>query len=238
MCSYILEYVKKTSIEEFARRIDHTVLKPSTTLQEVFKALEDLERYGFATLVVPPWTLPFLSRESSHARICTVVGFPHGNTSKNVKVEETKYAIEHGVKEIDMVINVQALKSKMWDYIEDEIGQVVRIAHENDVLVKVIIECGLLSDEEIVKTSQIVVKAGGDYVKTSTGYGPRGASIHDIVLIKTAIGGRGKVKASGGIRRVEDAISMILAGADRIGTSSGVEIVEEFRKLKRVSREI
>lgn len=234
---HLIDYVKKLSLEEFTKKIDHTILKPNATLEDVYRVLREVEEYKFAVAVVPPWTLPFIERKRK-TRLCTVVGFPHGNVSKKAKVEEARQAINYGVREVDMVMNIQALKSRMWDYVREDVEGVVRLAHENGVLVKVIIECGLLSDDEIVKASKIVVEAGGDYVKTSTGFGPRGATVHDIVLIRSTVKDRAKVKASGGIRRVEDAISMLLAGADRIGTSSGVDIAKGFIEFKEKLREL
>jgi len=233
----IEEYIRKVPPEVFAKTIDHTVLKPEATIDDVIKVIKDCERYGFATAVVPPWSIPYIVSEARRLKVklCTVIGFPHGNIPTDMKVSEAIWALNRGVNELDMVINISALKSGMLDYVKNDIKSVVEKTKSIDpnVIIKVIIETGLLTDEEIVKTTQIVADTGGDYVKTCTGYGPRGASVHDVRLMVKAGKGKIKVKASGGIRHVEDAIALIEAGASRIGTSSGHVIYEEYVRYRR-----
>ena len=229
------EYLRSISLEKLSSYIDHTLLKPNTTFNDVVKAVEYTRKYGFACLVLSPYHALRLLRDrelSRNIRVCSVIGFPMGYMSTRTKFEEARELIDNGVSEIDMVMNIQAFKEGLYDKVVDEISKIVELAHKNNVAVKVIIETGLLSDEEKIKATELVVEGGADYVKTCTGYLGGRATIHDVILLKKASRGRVKVKASGGIRHLYDAIALILAGADRLGTSSGVQIVEEYLRFK------
>ncbi|RLG82499.1 MAG: deoxyribose-phosphate aldolase [Thermoprotei archaeon] len=230
----LYDFIKKTSVTEFAKYLDHTLLKPNASYKDLEKAIEDTYKYGFACLVVPP-SLVSKAREiaSGNVRLATVIGFPLGNTFTEIKVEEARLAIDRGVKEIDMVMNINLFKSGLYDKVLEDIKAVVNVAKEyGDIIVKVIIETGLLSDEEKVRAAQIVVESGADFVKTCTGFVAGRATIHDVMLLSRTVKGKIGVKASGGIRHAADAISMIMAGASRIGTSTAPQIIEEFIKLK------
>ncbi len=226
------EFIKKTSVEEFAGYIDHTIIKPEATTSNVLKGVEEYKKYGFACLVLSPYhSLQVLSKNTD-IKVCTVIGFPMGYHPTEVKLQEAKMVLERGAKEIDMVMNIQAFKSGDYDYVLNDIKAMVELAHSYNALVKVIIETGLLSDDEKVRAAGLVVRAGADYVKTCTGFLGGKATIHDVVLLKKTVGEKAGVKAAGGIRHAYDAVALILAGASRIGTSSGVKIIEEYKNLK------
>ncbi len=235
MRDVIGELIEKISVRDLASMIDHTVLKPIADEKMLEKYIEDYKKYGFASLVVPP-SLVSLVREigGKDIRIATVIGFPLGYTFTDAKVLETRRAAEDGAKEVDMVINVNWLKMKRYDLVLEDIRRVVEEARKNGVeIVKVIIEAGLLTDEEKVKATQLVLQAGADYVKTSTGFTAGGATVHDVRLLYQAGEGKLKVKAAGGIRHALDALAMIAAGASRIGTSTGDKIIEEYMRIKK-----
>lgn len=230
----IEEFIAKTSVDQFARYLDHTLLKPSSTYKDLEKAINDTREYGFACLVIP---LSLLEKAREIAgntiRLATVIGFPLGSTFTDVKVLETRLAISLGASEVDMVMNINKFKSGDYQAVLNDIRAVVNEAKAyGKVVVKVIIETGLLSDEEKIKATEIVAEAGADYVKTCTGFLGGVATVHDVALLYKAAKGRVKVKASGGIRHAEDAIAMILAGASRIGTSAAPQIIREFIRLK------
>ncbi len=230
------DLISSISPEKLASMIDHTILKPIADIKMLEKYIEDYRRYRFASLVVPP-SLISLVREigGKNIRIATVIGFPLGYTFTDAKVLETRRAAEDGAKEADMVINVNWLKMKRYDLVLEDIRRVVEEARRNDVeIVKVIIEAGLLTDEEKIKATKLVLQAGADYVKTSTGFTAGGATVHDVRLLYEAGEGRLKVKAAGGIRHALDALAMIAVGASRIGTSTGDKIMEEYIRLKEV----
>jgi len=228
------EFIKRTDIKEFAKYIDHTLLKPQLTVDDVKKAINDYRKYNFATLVLNPYYVNVIKKLNINDIIlCSVVGFPLGFNSTKVKVLEAKELLEQGVREIDMVMNINAFKSRDYSYVVNDIRAVVEVAKTYNAIVKVIIETGLLTDEEKVKAVDLIINAGADFVKTSTGFIAGGATVHDVKLLKETARGRIKVKAAGGIRHAYDAIAMIIAGADRIGTSTGVQIVEEYMSLKR-----
>ncbi len=217
--------------------IDHTLLKPQASLKELEKYISDARQYGFACIVVPP-SLVEKAREiaGGTVRIASVVGFPLGNTTTRIKVLEARELASSGVSEIDMVMNINFLKSGLLDYVVKDVESVVKESKKLRVsVVKVIIETGLLNDEEKSMATELVAKAGADYVKTSTGFLGTGATVHDVALIYKASRGRVKVKASGGIRHALDALALIAAGASRIGTSAGDAIYREFVKLKESS---
>lgn len=227
------DFIKRISSTEFAKYIDHTILKPEATIEDVMRGVDYTRRYGFACLVASPYHALRILDEVKDIRICSVVGFPLGYNSTSTKIEEARKLIEKGIAEIDMVMNIQAFKEKNYDYVLSEISKITEIAHRESVVVKVIIETGLLSDEEKVKATELVMEGGADYVKTCTGFLGGKATVHDVILLRNASKGKVKVKASGGIRRLYDAIALIMAGADRLGTSSGVIVMEEFLRIKK-----
>lgn len=212
---------------DLAGFIDHTLLRPDATAAEVDRMCDEAIEFGFASVCVnPTWAKRVADRlRDSDVIACCVVGFPLGATTPEVKAMEARRAIRDGAREIDMVINVGALKSGQYDVVEKDIGGVADACREAGVLCKVIIEAALLTDEEKVIASQISRRAKADYVKTSTGFGPGGATVYDVALMREAVGPEMGVKASGGIRNAEDARQMIAAGATRIGASAGIEIV-------------
>lgn len=205
--------------------IDHTILKPETTQEQVEKILSEAKEYDFASVCVnPTWvSLAAESLKDSDVKVCTVIGFPLGANTSAVKAFETKDAIANGADEIDMVINVGALKAGNDALVFDDIKAVVDAS--GDKLVKVIIEACLLTDDEKVRACQLSKEAGADYVKTSTGFSTGGATVADVALMRKTVGPDMGVKASGGARSYEDAIAFIEAGASRIGASSGVAIM-------------
>ncbi|MGM5693205.1 deoxyribose-phosphate aldolase [Streptococcus suis] len=205
--------------------IDHTILKPETTQEQVEKILAEAKEYDFASVCVnPTWVaLAAESLKDSDVKVCTVIGFPLGANTPAVKAFETKDAISNGADEIDMVINIGALKTGNYNLVLEDIKAVVEAS--GDKLVKVIIEACLLTDDEKVKACQLSQEAGADYVKTSTGFSTGGATVADVALMRKTVGPDMGVKASGGARSYEDAIAFIEAGASRIGASSGVAIM-------------
>ncbi|MCQ8266693.1 deoxyribose-phosphate aldolase [Streptococcus suis] len=205
--------------------IDHTILKPETTQEQVEKILSEAKEYDFASVCVnPTWvSLAAESLKDSDVKVCTVIGFPLGANTSAVKAFETKDAIANGADEIDMVINVGALKAGNDALVLDDIKAVVDAS--GDKLVKVIIETCLLTDDEKVRACQLSKEAGADYVKTSTGFSTGGATVADVALMRKTVGPDMGVKASGGARTYEDSIAFIEAGASRIGASSGVAIM-------------
>ncbi|MGC5328453.1 deoxyribose-phosphate aldolase [Brevibacillus sp. SYSU BS000544] len=205
--------------------IDHTLLKPDATAAMIDKLCEEAKEYKFASVCVNP---TWIKRCAAHlagtdVKVCTVIGFPLGANTPEVKAAETRDAIANGATEVDMVINVGAMKSGDLDLVKRDIQSVVEAS--GDVLVKVIIETGLLTDEEKVTACNLSVQAGADYVKTSTGFGPGGATVEDIALMRKTVGPDIGVKASGGVRDRETSIAMVNAGATRIGASAGIAIV-------------
>ncbi len=206
--------------------IDHTILKPDTSKEQVAKILAEAKEYDFASVCVNPTWVTYAAQElkDSDVKVCTVIGFPLGANTPAVKAFETKDAIENGADEIDMVINIGALKSKNDELVLEDIKAVVEAS--GDKLVKVIIETCLLTEEEKVKACHLSKEAGADFVKTSTGFSTGGATVEDVALMRKTVGSDMGVKASGGARSYEDAIAFIEAGATRIGASSGVAIMK------------
>lgn len=212
---------------DLARLIDHTLLKPEATPEEVQTLCEEAKKYSFASVCVNACHVPLCARllRGTPVRVCTVIGFPLGATSSAAKVFETEQAIRDGAREADMVINVGMLKAGELQYVERDIAGVVTAAKRQRVLTKVIIETALLTDEEKVKACLLAKKAGADFVKTSTGFSKGGATADDIALMRRVVGTAMGVKASGGVRSREDALAMVASGADRIGASASVKIV-------------
>ncbi|SHK33525.1 deoxyribose-phosphate aldolase [Tepidibacter formicigenes] len=212
---------------KLAKYIDHTVLKAQTTEADVKKICSEAKEYGFFSVCINPAYIEFAKEElkGSDVKVCTVIGFPLGANTSEVKAFETKDAIQKGADEVDMVINIGALKDKKYDYVEKDIKAVVDAA-DKKALVKVIIETCYLTDEEKKIACELSKKAGADYVKTSTGFGTGGATPQDIKLMRETVGEDVGVKASGGVRTTEDAKAVIENGASRIGASSSIAIVE------------
>ena len=212
---------------DLARYIDHTLLSASATGAEIDLLCAEAEQYGFASVCINP---TWVKRAANNLRgsgvpVCTVIGFPLGATTTEVKAMEARKALRDGAREIDMVINVGALKSGLHDIVFDDIAKVVDAAHEAGAVCKVILETALLTDEEKVIASALAKRAKADFVKTSTGFGPGGATVYDVALMRETVGPEMGVKASGGVRTADDAEDMIAAGATRIGASAGVQIV-------------
>lgn len=214
--------------QKLAAIIDHTALKPDTTNEQIVALCSEAKEYGFASVCVNPSSvkLSFECLKGTDVKVCTVIGFPLGATTTNTKVFEAKEAIKNGATEVDMVINIGALKGGDDAAVLLDIEAVVDASKEK-ALTKVIIETVLLSNEEKVRACQLAIKAGADYVKTSTGFASGGATPQDVALMRKTVGSNVGVKASGGIRDRETTMVMIEAGANRIGASSGVKIVQE-----------
>lgn len=213
---------------ELARMIDHTLLKAETTTKDILRICQEAKQFGFASVVVNPTyiTKAAVSLKNSEVKVCTVVGFPLGASTTDVKVFEAQNALQNGADELDMVINVGSLKSGDFDLVLRDIKGVVDAADEK--VVKVIIETCFLTKEEKIKACQLAKDANAHFVKTSTGFGPGGATIEDVQLMRKVVGPNMGVKAAGGIRTYEDAIQMIRAGANRLGVSAGVTIIEGY----------
>ncbi|MFQ5409694.1 MAG: deoxyribose-phosphate aldolase [Anaerolineales bacterium] len=214
---------------DIARIIDHTLLKPDATPAQIAQLCYEAQKYGFASVCINPAFVALAAQllAGSPVKVCTVVGFPLGATSAEAKVAETEQALVDGATEIDMVINIGALKAGDYELVERDMAAVVRAAHARGALVKVIIEAALLTDEEKVKACTLAKTAGADYVKTSTGFGPGGATTSDVALMRRTVGVTMGVKAAGGIGTLEKARKMVHAGATRIGASAGVRIVAQ-----------
>ena len=212
---------------DLAGFIDHTLLKPDATSADIDRMCSEAVEYGFASVCVnPTWAKRVADALKGSAVVaCCVVGFPLGATMAEIKAMEARRAIRDGAREIDMVINVGALKSGDYDLVRRDIAGVSEACREAGALCKVILETALLTDEEKVVASKLAVEAKADFVKTSTGFGPGGATVYDVALMREAVGPKVGVKASGGIRSAEDVKQMIAAGATRIGASAGVQIV-------------
>ena len=219
---------------DWASLIDHTLLKPEASESDIKKLCEEAVQFGFASVCVNPgWVkkaAEFL--KGSGVPVCTVIGFPLGATLSDVKAYEARRSIFNGAREVDMVINIGALKSGDVCAVEDDIRSVVEAAHENGVLCKVIIETALLTDEEKVRACLASKNAGADFVKTSTGFSKGGATVEDIALMRRTVGSSLGVKASGGVKGIDDARAMFAAGATRIGASVGVKIAQEASGIK------
>ena len=215
--------------------IDHTLLKPEATEEQVRKLCEEAKEHAFASVCINP-TYVSLAAEmlrGSAVKVCTVVGFPLGAHKTEIKVAEARCAIHDGAAEIDMVINIGALKSGEEELVHEDILVVVKACHEAGAVCKVIIEAALLTDEEKARACQAARRAQADFVKTSTGFGPGGATVHDVRIMAEAVRGTSMgIKAAGGIRSLADVQKMLEAGATRIGTSSGVQIMKEVSPSK------
>lgn len=216
------------SPESIAKMIDHTNLKPDAATKDIEKLCDEAKKYGFASVCVNPSYVSFSKNllEDTDIKVCTVIGFPLGANTPKIKFFETTDAVRNGADEIDMVINIGALKSGLDDEVKSDIAGVV--AASEGKIVKVIIETGLLNKDEKLRACKSAKEAGANFVKTSTGFGVSGATIKDINILKENVGSNMSIKASGGIRNLKTTLDMIDAGATRIGTSSGVQIIEEL----------
>ncbi len=211
---------------EYNRLIDHTLLSADATESQIKKICDEAKEYHFASVCVNPSWVSFCAKElkGTDTKVCTVIGFPLGATSTKSKEEELKQAILDGATELDMVINIGKLKDHQDDYVENEIHSLKKLC--GDLVLKVIIETCLLTDEEKVRVCLLAKKAGADFVKTSTGFSKWGAKVEDVALMRKTVGPEMGVKASGGVRNKEEMEAMVKAGATRIGTSHGVELVK------------
>src|SRR5450759_884114 len=220
-----------------AKMIDHTLLKPDATQEQIAQLCFEARKYGFASVCINPTWVELCAKllEGSPVKVCTVIGFPLGATSAEVKTFETQVALDHGATEIDMVINVGALKARDLELVAKDILGVVTAAHARKSIVKVIIEAILLTDEEKTIACLLSKEAGADYVKTSTGFASGGATVHDVALMRRVVGPEMGVKAAGGVRTYEDAENMIKAGATRIGASTGGKIIQEHTDKKALA---
>ena len=210
------------------RMIDHTLLKPESTREQIKKICDEALEYNFKSVCVNPYWVSYASEllKSNEVGVCTVIGFPLGANTTSLKAFETREAVENGASEIDMVINVGLLKAKEYDLVEKDIKEVVKAA--DGKLVKVILETCLLTDEEIIKACELSKKAGADFVKTSTGFNSAGATAEAVKIMRETVGDEMGVKASGGIRDLKKAMEMIDNGASRLGVSAGIAIIKEY----------
>jgi deoxyribose-phosphate aldolase len=209
----------------YAQLIDHTILKPEASRKSVVLLCQEAIKYGFASVCVNPYYVPLAAKllKGQTPKVCTVIGFPLGQNTTKTKVFETKKAIKDGATEIDMVINIAALKDGKNNYVKKEIEAIAKVTHP--LLLKVIIETCLLTDKEKERVCKLAVEAGADFVKTSTGFFSGGATVHDVALMRGVVGSKVGVKASGGVRTKEDLLAMVDAGANRIGTSAGPKLI-------------
>lgn len=214
---------------ELNKYIDHTLLKPEATNEQITKLCEEARQYDFASVCVNTCYVPLAKQllAGSDVKVCCVVGFPLGAMDTVSKAFEAKTALENGAQEVDMVINIGALKDKDYDYVTKDIAAVVEAS--KPAIVKVIIEACLLTDEEKVEACKCSMNAKAEFVKTSTGFSTHGATLEDVALMKKTVGDVCKVKAAGGVRSYDDAMKMIEAGADRLGCSAGIKVMEEAK---------
>ncbi len=217
------------SVSRFASMIEHTKVKGTDNIYDIEKACKDAKSNGFGAVCVNPFYIEVVKGflQDSKVELCTGIGFPLGASLFDNKMHELERAVSLGADAVDYVINVGALKAGNWDYIEKEISMLVN--QSGDAITKLIIETCYLDNDEIVKVSKIAADLGVDYVKTSTGMGTAGAKVEDVELIRETINGKCKIKASGGIRTLEQSLALIKAGASRLGTSSGIYLVDQYR---------
>lgn len=217
---------------ELNKYIDHTLLKADATEDKIKKLCKEAKKYDFMAVCINPTNINIAKEElkATNIKICTVIGFPLGASTSETKVFEAENAIKKGADEIDMVLNIGAVKSKKYDRVLEDINGVVEEVHKKSKIIKVILETCLLDKDEIIKVLELIKVTGADYVKTSTGFSTAGAKISDISLMRKILGPNMGIKASGGIRNLETAKKMIEAGANRLGVSAGVQIMEEYRR--------
>lgn len=220
-------------ISELAKLIDHTNLKPEATPKDIERLCREAKTYGFYAVCVNPIFVQQCAQllAETEVKVCTVVGFPLGATSTEIKVKETEFVIQQGAQEIDMVLPIGLLKAKMYSAVECDIQSVVNVARERQAIVKVILETALLNDAEKAMACEISKNMGAAFVKTSTGFAKAGATEEDVRLMRKTVGNELGIKASGGIKSYKEVVAMLEAGASRIGTSSSVAILEEARRM-------
>lgn len=219
------------SAQSIARLIDHTLLRPEAVHADIVELCRQARENNFASVCVNPYWVPLAASQlaGTQVKVCTVVGFPLGANSTETKVAETEDALRAGAQEIDVVLNIGAMRDGEEETVEEEIGLVAAVCHRAGAILKVILETALLSDEQKTTACMLAKNAGADFVKTSTGFGPSGATAHDVALMRRAVGPEIGVKASGGIRTLDDLLQMLDAGATRIGASASVKIIQEAR---------
>ena len=220
------------TIDDFARLIDHTNLHADATEEDMKKLCDEAKKYHFKMVAINEVQSEFCAQQLKGTDIDTgaAISFPLGQTTITCKLAETKDALQNGANEIDYVVNLTQVRVHNWSYIEDEMTQMVKLCHDHDVPCKVIFETCYLTKAEIKQLALIAKKVKPDFVKTSTGFGTAGAKVEDVKLMKENVGSNVKVKAAGGIRNTDDFLAMIAAGAERIGTSSGVKIIETLKQ--------
>jgi deoxyribose-phosphate aldolase len=218
---------------QLAQLIDHTLVRPDATLDDLASACADAKRHGFAALIVNGWHVARAKTAlaGTGVKVGAVVGFPHGSCTTTVKIVEAMEAVKNGAEELDIVVNRGMVRSGKQELVEIDIKNV--IAMTKGVVHKIIIECGAMTPAEMADVCRIAVRAGAEFIKTSTGYGPRGASVDDILAIRAVVGSTCRVKASGGIRDLATLTALVKAGAERIGTSAGPAILAELLKKER-----
>ena len=221
--------------KDLAQMVDHTQLRAYAVTEDFEKLCKEAADYGFKMVAINSYPVELCSRllKGTGVHVGAAIGFPLGQTTIENKVHETKQAIENGADEIDYVINIGKLKEKDYDYIEREMTEIVKACREKNILSKVIFENCYLTDEEKIKVSEIAAKVKPDFIKTSTGFGTGGATLEDVKLMKSIVKDGVKVKAAGGIRDLDTFLAMVEAGAERIGTSAGIEIMNEYDKRNK-----
>ncbi|MFC6323751.1 deoxyribose-phosphate aldolase [Companilactobacillus baiquanensis] len=224
--------IKKYTLDNLAQLVDHTNLHADASNEDMIKLCDEAKKYHFKMVAINQVQSKICHEQlkDTDIDVGAAISFPLGQTTIESKLFDTKNAIENGANEIDYVINITELKNKNYDYIEKEMSEMVAICRKNSVLIKVIFENTYLTNEEITTVAQIAKKVKPDFIKTSTGFGPSGAKVEDVKLMKSVVGDDVLVKAAGGIRNSDDFIAMISAGADRIGTSSGIKIIEALKQ--------
>jgi deoxyribose-phosphate aldolase len=212
-----------------AATLDHTLLRPDCTEAQISQLCREAREHGFASACVPPYYVPVAARElnGSGVAVCTVIGFPLGYNSPRVKFREAEIALGEGATELDLVLNVSALKSGQYEAVKAEVEDLADLCDVHDALLKVIIETALLTEAEMETAARLCAEAGANYVKTSTGFASRGASVADVELLRRVLPASVRIKASGGIRTREQALALLAAGADRLGTSNSLVIIQE-----------
>ena len=229
---YVGSLVERISSEDLAASIEHTLLRPGSTARDLVRLVEEAEHHGFHCIVVPP----ILVREASSITklpVCTVVGFPNGYETIRAKLVEVEEALSDGASGIDAVWNISAYKSRRLDYVEKELKSIVNAVKQGGAEVKIIVETSLLTPSEIVEAARLIKESGADFIKTNTGFGPRGVSLADVVFIRTAVRGSLRIKAAGGIRDALTALLLLDAGAERLGASHSVQIMQSYEELKQ-----
>lgn len=214
--------------KELSKKIDHTILKPDCTYTDIKKLCDEAKTYGFASVCVPPYYVKEASKqlEDNLTKVATVIGFPMGYSTTPAKVEEVKRAIVEGVDELDVVVNICAIKQNNWSYVKNDIDSMTRAAHLRGKIVKIILEVGLLTPSELERVCQICNEIEVNYIKTSTGYHSKPVTSEDIKHLKSMINPGIKIKASGGIKTQQHARDLLEAGADRLGASASLEIIK------------